>query len=57
MASGWEYLDPVKVKNHSVGIFNNKGKVIAQDALDELNSYMNSLIKEILDKSQNMNGW
>ena len=56
-ATGWSYLPLVKQKNNTTGIFNNKGEIIAPDVIEDLNKYLNSLIKEILDKAQNSNDW
>lgn len=56
-ATGWSYLSLVKEKNNTAAIFSNKGELIAPDVVEQLNHYLNSLIKEILDKSQNTNDW
>ncbi|TDS13264.1 hypothetical protein [Sphingobacterium paludis] len=56
-ATGWSYLPLVKEKNNTAAIFDNKGQILAHDVLEQLNHYLNSLIKEILDKSQNTNDW
>ena len=61
-ASGWSGDEWVTLKLTKVGksklyLFEDNGKVRFEDAYTGLNNYFNSLLKQIIDKSQNLNNW
>lgn len=53
----WVTLKLKKVENSKVYVFDDKGKVMLEDAYSGLNNHFNLLIKEILEKSKNINNW
>lgn len=55
--SGWTYLHLVKGKDAKSAIFDKNGEIISQEAYDGLNNHLNSLIKEIVEKSKNVDNW
>jgi len=56
-ASVWIYLHLVKEGKAKYAIFDKNGNVIAQDAVDGLNKYFNSLTQQIADKSKKVSDW
>lgn len=61
-ASGWSgnewvTLRLVKVGKSRLYLFENDGKIRFEDAYNGLNNHFNSLIQEILNKSQSINNW
>ena len=55
--SGWTTLPLVKTKGVKWAIFDKNGKIISPDAYDGLNKHFNSLIAEIIRKSNTSNNW
>jgi len=55
--SGWGYLHLKRQKSSQTGIYDQKGKIISQEAYDAVNTYLNALLKEILEKSNKINNW
>ncbi len=56
-SSGWTTLKLVKGKNDRVAIYDKDGKLLLEDAYNGLNTHLNSLLKQIIDKSQKINNW
>lgn len=56
-ASGWTYLHLVKGKNAKAAIFGQKGEIMAEESYNGLNQHLNSLIKEIIEKSTKIDDW
>jgi hypothetical protein len=54
---GWVTLKLVKVGKSKLYLFEDDGKVRFEDAYTGLNNHFNSLIKEIIEKSKNINNW
>ena len=55
--SGWTTLPLVKTKGVKWAIFDKNGEIISPSAYDGLNKYFNSLIGEIIRKSNTANNW
>lgn len=53
----WAYMSLVKEKKAYYSIYDKKGELVAEEAAASLNKHFNTLIKEILDKSNNINNW
>lgn len=61
-ASGWSggewvTLKLVKVGKSKLYLFEDDGKIRFEDAYNGLNNHFNSLIKEIINKSNSINNW
>lgn len=55
--SGWTTLNLVKGKKDRVAIYDQNGKLILEDAANRLNTHLNALLKQIVDKSNTINNW
>ncbi|MEN5195561.1 hypothetical protein [Sphingobacterium faecium] len=55
--SGWTTLNLVKGKKDRVAIYDQNGKLILEDAANGLNTHLNALLKQIIDKSNTINNW
>lgn len=55
--SGWRMLNLVEDKKNSTAIYDQNGKLILEDAANELNTHLNALLKQIIDKSNTINNW
>ena len=53
----WVTLNLVKVGKSKLYLFEDDGKIRFEDAYNGLNNHFNSLIKEIINKSQSINNW
>lgn len=53
----WVTLKLVKFGKSKLYLFEDDGKIRFEDAYNGLNNHFNSLIKEIINKSQNINNW
>ncbi|MCI3936543.1 DUF4468 domain-containing protein [Chryseobacterium aahli] len=53
----WVTLNLVKVGKSKLYLFEDDGKIRFEDAYNGLNDHFNSLIKEIIDRSQNIDNW
>ena len=56
-SSGWFTLKLVKGKNDMVAIYDKEGKLLLEDASNGLNNHFNSVLKQIIEKSQKINNW
>lgn len=54
---GWVTLNLIKVGKSKLYLFEDDGKVRYEDAYNGLNNHFNSLLKQIIEKSQNINNW
>lgn len=55
--SGWTTLNLVKGKKDRVAIYDQNGKLILEDATNGLNTHLNTIVKQIIDKSNTINNW
>ncbi|UPZ35518.1 hypothetical protein MUB18_15550 [Sphingobacterium sp. PCS056] len=55
--SGWRMLNLVEDKKNSTAIYDQNGKLILEDAANGLNTHLNALLKQIIDKSNTINNW
>jgi hypothetical protein len=55
--SDWKTLNLVKDKKDSVAIYDQNGKLVLEDAANGLNSHLNTIVKQIIDKSNTINNW
>ncbi|MNL37549.1 hypothetical protein D3C87_1597000 [compost metagenome] len=55
--SGWRMLNLVEDKKNSTAIYDQNGKLILEDAANGLNTHLNALLKQIVDKSNTINNW
>jgi len=55
--SGWRMLNLVEDKKNSTAIYDQNGKLILEDAANRLNTHLNGLLKQIIDKSNTINNW
>ncbi|MFP3596966.1 DUF4468 domain-containing protein [Chryseobacterium sp. SIMBA_029] len=53
----WVTLKLVKVGKSKLYLFEDDGKVRFEDAYNGLNNHFNTLLKQIMEKSQNINNW
>ncbi|MCX8526338.1 DUF4468 domain-containing protein [Chryseobacterium formosus] len=53
----WVTLKLVKIGKSKLYLFEDDGKIRFEDAYNGLNNHFNSLIKEIINKSQSINNW
>lgn len=56
-SSGWTTLQLIKGKNDRVAIYDKDGKLLLEDAASGLNNHFNVLLKQIIEKSKNINNW
>ena len=56
-SSGWTILNLVKGKKDRIAIYDKNGDLILEEAVNGLNTHFNSLLKQIIEKSQNINNW
>jgi len=55
--SDWKTLNLIKGKKDSVAIYGQNGTLLLEDAASGLNTHFNTLIKQIIDKSESINNW
>ncbi|MFA4867995.1 MAG: DUF4468 domain-containing protein [Pedobacter sp.] len=53
----WVTLKLIKVGKSKLYLFEDDGKVRFEDAYNGLNNHFNSLLKQIIEKSQKINNW
>lgn len=53
----WVTLNLIKVGKSKLYLFEDDGKVRFEDAYNGLNNHFNSLLKQIIEKSQKINNW
>ncbi|WP_131537027.1 DUF4468 domain-containing protein [Pedobacter nototheniae] len=56
-SSGWTTLNLLKGKNDRVAIYDTNGELLLEEAATGLNNHFNALLKQIIEKSQNINNW
>jgi hypothetical protein len=56
-SSGWTTLKLVKGDRDRVAIYDKNGKLLLEDAASGLNDHFNSVLKQIMEKSQKINNW
>ena len=56
-SSGWATLKLVKGDKDRVAIYDKNGKLLLEDASNGLNNHFNSVLKQIIEKSQKINNW
>lgn len=56
-SSGWTTLKLVKGDRDRVAIYDKNGKLLLEDTASGLNDHFNSVLKQIMEKSQKINNW
>lgn len=56
-SSGWTTLKLLKGEKDRVAIYDKNGKLLLEDAATGLNNHFNSVLKQIIEKSQKINNW
>lgn len=56
-SSGWTTLNLLKGKNDRVAIYDTNGELLLEEAATGLNNHFNALLKQIIEKSKNINNW